>query len=150
MSSEVKEYVLGFAFNEDNTKVILIRKNRPEWQNGFLNGVGGKIESYDENPEYAMAREMFEETGVKTFAKDWKFISTLEGIGYNNINEKLFIYSINLDISQARTIESEEIFTIEVSNLSKEKTLPNVQWLIPLILNLKKDRANYFQIKELY
>ncbi len=40
----MKGYVLGFAFDEDYEWVALIKKNRPQWQAGKLNGVGGKIE----------------------------------------------------------------------------------------------------------
>lgn len=56
------EYVLGFMFNEDESKVLLIMKNRPAWQAGKLNGVGGKIEA-GETPIQAMEREFAEETG---------------------------------------------------------------------------------------
>ena len=40
----MERMVVGFAFTEDRRSVILIRKNRPEWQAGRLNGVGGHIE----------------------------------------------------------------------------------------------------------
>lgn len=51
-----RQYVLGFLFNENLTKVVLVRKKRPEWQCGLLNGVGGKIED-GEPPLDAMVRE---------------------------------------------------------------------------------------------
>ena len=41
------KYVVGFAFNKEKTKVLLIKKTKPDWQAGQLNGIGGKIESYD-------------------------------------------------------------------------------------------------------
>jgi hypothetical protein len=36
------KYCLGFAYfqENENTQVILIRKEKPEWQKGLLNGVG--------------------------------------------------------------------------------------------------------------
>jgi len=37
----VKRYVLGFCFGPSLTTVVLIKKNRPAWQAGRLNGVGG-------------------------------------------------------------------------------------------------------------
>jgi hypothetical protein len=40
----VVEYVVGFAFDTDG-RVALIRKNRPEWQAGRLNGIGGHVEA---------------------------------------------------------------------------------------------------------
>lgn len=48
-------YVVGFMFSSDKTLVTLIRKNRPKWMNGKLNGVGGKIE-IGETPLQAMVR----------------------------------------------------------------------------------------------
>lgn len=42
----------------------MIRKNRPEWQAGRLNGVGGKVETTDADGHAAMVREFTEETGV--------------------------------------------------------------------------------------
>ena len=41
--NEVKHYSVGFLFNDTKTKVCLIKKNRPTWQEGFLNGVGGHL-----------------------------------------------------------------------------------------------------------
>ncbi len=58
----MKNYVLGFVFSPDLSEVYLIRKNRPEWQAGFLNGIGGKVEE-GEAEEQAMAREAWEESG---------------------------------------------------------------------------------------
>ena len=41
----MREYVCGFLFSPDRKKVLLIRKRRPAWQAGKLNGVGGKVDS---------------------------------------------------------------------------------------------------------
>jgi 8-oxo-dGTP diphosphatase len=40
----MQTYACGFLFSLDRTRVLLIRKRRPAWQAGRLNGVGGKIE----------------------------------------------------------------------------------------------------------
>ena len=58
-----REWVVGFLMDSDAEQVILIRKNRPEWQAGKLNGVGGKVEP-GELIGGAMYREFREETGV--------------------------------------------------------------------------------------
>jgi len=52
------KYVVGFRFCGE--QVLLLRKQRPAWQNGKLNGVGGKIER-GETPMLAMACEWIEE-----------------------------------------------------------------------------------------
>lgn len=57
-------HCVGFFFDPSRTRVWLIRKNRPEWQAGRLNGIGGKIE-LGETPHAAMAREFEEEAGLR-------------------------------------------------------------------------------------
>lgn len=69
------QYVLGFAF-DDLGRVALIRKNKPEWQRGLLNGIGGKVES-TESIAIAMKREFYEEAGVRT--SDWEHVGKMFG-----------------------------------------------------------------------
>ena len=47
-----------------NTRVLLVRKDRPKWQKGRYNLVGGKIEK-GETPIEAAVRELKEETGLE-------------------------------------------------------------------------------------
>lgn len=73
----MKVYCLGFAFSPNLDWVVLIQKQRPDWQRGLLNGVGGHVEP----PEYtasAMSREFKEETSVDIPKDDWKQFLTLE------------------------------------------------------------------------
>lgn len=67
------EYVCGFMFQSHFGTVVLIRKNKPEWQKGKLNGVGGKIEP-GEQPIQAMVREFEEETGFRTEVDEWSYL----------------------------------------------------------------------------
>lgn len=62
-------YVAGFMFSEDRPRVLLIEKQRPAWQKGRLNGIGGHIEP-GETPWEAQRREFLEEA-VFGF-DDWK------------------------------------------------------------------------------
>lgn len=64
------EYCVGFAFF--GSDVILIRKARPAFQKGLLNGVGGKLE-LGENFLQAMVREFYEETKTLTSINQWKY-----------------------------------------------------------------------------
>ena len=41
---QIKEYVAGFLFSRDGSLLALILKNKPDWQKGKLNAIGGKIE----------------------------------------------------------------------------------------------------------
>jgi 8-oxo-dGTP diphosphatase len=73
---QIIHYVLGFAFSRDGSHVVLIQKDRPEWQKGKYNGIGGKIE-HNEVPSHAMWREFSEETGVNIPPDHWiPFLTT--------------------------------------------------------------------------
>lgn len=67
-------YVLGFAFDLQRRNVLLICKDHPDWQQGFFNGIGGKIE-YNELPETTMNRESTEEVGLASLP--WRHFATL-------------------------------------------------------------------------
>src|SRR5205085_1283386 len=75
-------YVAGFLFDEEAANVALIRKSKPRWQAGLLNGIGGHVEA-NESPERAMAREFYEETGVLIPISDWKKVAVLN-VGYGS------------------------------------------------------------------
>ena len=56
------DYVAGFLFSEGLTTIALIEKQKPTWQKGKHNAIGGKIEP-NETADEAMRREFREETG---------------------------------------------------------------------------------------
>lgn len=117
-------YVCGFCFIDDD--VILIRKNKPEWQRGKLNGVGGKIES-GETPEQAMVREFIEETGLDTSESDWNHFVTLE----SNKRWIVFFFVATLRNVEPQSITEEKV-GIFPSNPLPSDCLPNLKWLIPI------------------
>lgn len=73
--------VVGFLFNPTLDVVTLIRKDRPKWQAGKLNGIGGRMNE-DEDGIDAMIREFREETGVETTEEDWIQFANLNGPGW--------------------------------------------------------------------
>ena len=125
------EYVVGFAFSENEKYVVLIRKQRPEWQKGALNGPGGHIED-GEGMFNAMAREFKEETGVETNPDAWTHKITIEGNGW-----RVYFLSVILSDDQfvsAKTITDEMISIIPVGELFKYTMISNLRWLIPYCL----------------
>lgn len=135
------KYVAGFMFNKTKTKVALIRKNKPEWQKGLLNGIGGKIEE-GEHMIDAMCREFKEETGLKTFYYDWKHLVNLESKRDNWIVD--FFYSDTLleNLDELKTTTDEEVIIIDVSNLDNESVIPNLRWLIKMCFDEKHIGGN--------
>lgn len=130
-----QEYVAGFLHDDD--LVAMVEKNRPEWQAGLLNGIGGKIEQSDLLPVSAMTREFEEETGVYISEREWQHFLTLEGT-----QSRVYCYAA-FDtggwLSKVRTVEDEEIRLIPFEFLDEYYTVPNVKWIVPLMLQ----RENY-------
>lgn len=69
----ITNYVVGFAFDQYGA-VALINKNKPAWQKGKWNGVGGHIEPTDPSTRYAIAREFHEETAMYTQPEQWRHV----------------------------------------------------------------------------
>jgi 8-oxo-dGTP diphosphatase len=139
--THLKEYVLGFCFDPTEQYVILIEKNRPLWQKGLLNGVGGKIE-HGELPLEAMNREFFEETGLTV--SDWTQYAILSGSDF-----KIHIFSGHGNPAEAKSITDEQIVTAEVSCLDETQTISNLKWLVPMALSVKYDSCKFFDICEI-
>jgi 8-oxo-dGTP diphosphatase len=122
-------YVVGFMFKDD--RVLLIRKNKPDWQKGRLNGVGGKIEP-GELPLNAMIREFEEETGL--VQRHWTEFVIMSGPGW-----RIHFYRAIGDIDSAHQMEAEPLEIIHLPTLYQQHTIPNLQWLIPLSLDATVD-----------
>lgn len=124
------EYVAGLLFSEDKRHVALVRKNRPEWQAGRLNAIGGKIEP-GEAPYQAMRREFIEETGVDRY--DWKRFAVLTGEHF----VVHFYAAFNTEaLKAAQTKEDEEIEHWYVPTVLNDTSLmPNLRVMIPLALD---------------
>jgi 8-oxo-dGTP diphosphatase len=123
-----KQYVVGFMFSANKGHVVLIRKNRPDWQKGKLNGVGGKIE-LGEFPIKAMIREFQEETGVDTNILDWRLFATMEGP-----ESKIYLYTGTSEpyCKGAQTVTDEHIDYYPSSDFDIYNCVPNLKWLIPM------------------
>lgn len=126
-------YCCGFAFDYKREHVLLIIKNRPQWQAGKANGVGGKIEE-GEAPEKAMAREFLEEAEVAIAPEHWKLHVIL---GVSDV-AKVYFYSTvmsNLTLShlEGKVNDVREQFFVCNADSLPENVIPNLKWLVPLI-----------------
>ena len=137
----MQRYVAGFMFDMAG-HVGLVRKAKPEWQKGKLNGIGGKIEDGEE-PHRAMQREFKEETGVDTYLSDWRHFATLRGNDF-----EVCFFKAEGDLRDLRTVEEEEIVVQRVSDITVYNAIPNLTWLLPLAVAENFDRTNHFTIIE--
>lgn len=125
----MSEYCLGFAFSKSLDRVILIKKKKPEWQAGKLNGIGGKMEPM-ESSVGAMAREFMEETGLHVPERDWTRVGRLQ---FGDTAVHLFTAAIDWITSIPRRDCSEgRVAWIFWDGNTERPVIPNLRWIIPL------------------
>lgn len=87
---------------------MTIKKNRPAWQAGRKNGVGGKVEEVDWCLEEAMRREFQEETGVETEVAQWVNFGSHVRPGDFHLDPhsySLHLYSTVLSTEQCQAVQ---------------------------------------------
>ena len=125
----MKNYVLGFAFNDCH--VLLIEKKRPKWQNGLYNGLGGHIEE-GEQPVAAMVREFEEECGIITNESEWEQFAIMKG---NDWMCYCFRSRNVFNLSEATQTTDEKHKVINAYTLENYKTVSNIPALIGLAMD---------------
>ena len=131
-------YSCGFCFSESRKVVLLIKKNKPTWQAGKLNGIGGHIEEGEDSLE-AMRREMQEEAGITV--DDWVLFCKMENPAW----ECNFFYAFSNLILDAKSLTDEIVAPYQVSSLfwGPYKLIPNLHYLIPLALDESVQKPIY-------
>ena len=122
-------------FDDFGERVVLIRKNRPEWQVGKANGVGGKVEP-GELPMAAMVREFREETGVETTSFDWENFAVMTGTDFHDFEIAFYrgYSSLFLASAKTKTDEAIEIWETDAISINAMDPVPNLKWLVPMAL----------------
>jgi len=145
------DYVLGFAFNSDISQILLIRKNRPDWQKGKYNGVGGKILDSEKGKtsNVAMVREFEEETGLRTRLSQWTICANLWGNGHNDMIDTdwyMDVFAIKLsdgEFAQAISMTDELIMRFNVADLPMFHCISNLACLIPIAKATLNNEIDY-------
>jgi 8-oxo-dGTP diphosphatase len=125
------EYVCGFLFAHERAFVALIEKQRPDWQKGKFNGVGGKIES-GEAAQHAMWREFLEETGADVAPSRWTKFATLQHLSRDGV---VHFFKADADPSRPAEIYSrtdERVLWCPAHYLAGLPVMDNLRWLIPM------------------
>jgi 8-oxo-dGTP diphosphatase len=128
------EYVVGFLFDSSMDKVILIKKNRPDWQKGLLNGVGGYVEDDERyHPKQTMVREFEEETGVVTEESFWKSVCILT---FPDAEITFYYAADNETFLKCKTTTDEEIkqFWVDSAIEGSYATIDNIPMLLELCI----------------
>ncbi|MBA3724080.1 MAG: NUDIX domain-containing protein [Candidatus Levybacteria bacterium] len=122
----MKTFSLGFVFDASMERVLLIHKNRPDWQKGKLNGIGGKVEE-GEDSLGCMVRETLEETGLRIDAKDWKHFAQIHD-AYGLVAVYAAVYTGSP--ADAKNAEDQKVEWIVIQHLPTT-VIKNLRWLIP-------------------
>ena len=136
-------------FSEDKTEVALIRKQKPEWQKGKLNGIGGKCE-IGEYDNFAMVREFKEETGNETSRDQWDLFCIMRGKNIDDEEFEVVCFFTTGDLSKLKTMETEvvEIHKLQDINPLRNDMIENLCWLISLALDgLQDGRPSYTRVE---
>jgi 8-oxo-dGTP diphosphatase len=141
----MKTYVLGFAFDEQKTQVLLVQKQKPKWQEGLLNGIGGKIKP-NENACNAMYRECYEETNL---ILGWENKGFMSGINNDKSPFECHIfYAYDNKIFDFKQVEEEPLALHSPFVIIRPDyegfIVPNLSFLIPF--GLCKDHSNFITI----
>ncbi len=120
-----EKYVVGFLIR-DEEEVLLVKKNRPAWQKGKWNGVGGKVER-GEDVAAAMSREFKEEAGARI--RTWREFAKLKDTGAD------ISFLVAHGDPKIRTTTDELVRWHPISGLHKLPTVPDVYPLVLLALD---------------
>lgn len=132
MDEKKTEYVCGFLLTPPmGATVALISKNRPKWQAGKVNGIGGKIEP-NESPHEAMVREFREETGASVL--DWEHVITYHDQWHTATIYFFRAFANRHLIEIVGSMTDEQVSVYQVSKLPGN-VIDNLRWLIPLCLD---------------
>jgi len=131
---------VGFVFSEDLKNVLLLRKARPAWQSGLLNGIGGHCEHDDLTFASTMRRECFEEAGLDIPVDKWVMFAQLYDFNEGDWMVVAFCaIAPYLDLEHAVKFtkdKDERIEIISVDSLQvQDRILSNARWLVPMAID---------------
>lgn len=138
-----RQFVVGFMFDtlEPHANVLLCKKQRPKWQAGKLNGIGGEVKQ-GESIIQAMIREFREETGVRF--DGWMYFCKMRYIEQETIH---FFYGVGSVIHDCKTKTDELLVTQRVRDLAayNDGCVSDLRWLIPMAFGMTKENCEYIE-----
>lgn len=134
-------YSVGFAFTANGKEMAAILKNRPKWQNGKRNGIGGHVEA-GEQPAQAQSREFYEEAGVLIAPEDWHGFAILEGEDWMVTCFSTFTDDVRRVLHNLTDEGLVECLPVE--EILAGPIIPNLRYLVPLALDKDQTGAPCF------
>jgi 8-oxo-dGTP diphosphatase len=147
MSKDIKtgrQFVCGFMFDalDIGARVLLTQKQRPKWQAGKLNGIGGEV-NRGESFNQAMMREFREETG-NSFDK-WTYFCRMRYIDHETIH---FFYGVGALFYECKTQTDEPLINLSVQTLIHhyDHCVADVRWLVPMAFGMAQENCRYLEV----
>ena len=143
-------YVVALCSDPATGQILLLRKRRPAWQAGLLNGPGGKVEA-GETPAEAAVRELAEETTIALGVDDLDHLCTLAGDSDGTGGTfqvdffRAFCPADQLTAAAGNPPTDEQLEVHHVDDLPASMHA-NLRWLVPLAA----DPALRYQPFEVY
>ena len=137
--------VLGFVFDENLEKVLLIKKLKPEWQNGLKNGIGGKVESFDSSVFDSIHREVLEESALDI--SEWKLVGSMNGQEGWRVDVFCTVYGGLY--SDASSVTKEKVEWHDVDRLPSD-IIPNLRWLVPMCKDFINNDNGFVSFSAVY
>ena len=123
----MKHYCVGFAFYK--SEVLLILKDRPDFQKGKLNGIGGSIEP-NETSVQAMVREFKEGTSVYIPDNEWIYNGHLNDTVLSEA--KVDVYCTLLNEEKYQQLKHVELQGLKLSKNEPLRFINVFEELVPL------------------
>jgi len=128
----MKLYTVGFVFDKELEQVLLVHKQKPAFQVGYLNGVGGKIEDGETAVE-CMARECQEEATLEIPVEEWAECATIKDTNGMNPGAVIYVFAAQYkgNTSDAVQNDYEEIGWFPYQPLP-DNVWHNLPFIIPM------------------
>ncbi len=132
MANRKTRYTVGFIFDRTCQYVLLVHKRKPRWQQGKLNGVGGKVKR-NETLIQCISRETREECCLSIKPSAWKRVGTIQHRRSSNDVGTVAVFAARFlgDRHKARRGDHEEVMWCLVDALPSN-ALSGVRWLVLL------------------
>lgn len=128
------EHVVGYVFNPDRSRVLMIKKNRPKCLDGKWNGLGGRVEP-DETPLNAMVRELAEESGLHVPQPWWYYFARMDRPDGSPLH---FFRSDYHDLEEAKSLTDETVTTWKCQDIC---ALPPSRVCTPWLIQIARYRV---------
>jgi len=139
-----QEFVVGLVFDRALETVLLIEKNRPAWQAGSLNGLGGSVNN-EEPMRYAVTREVLEESGLYYPQAEWTDV--MREVVFNPATGRRAIIGVFAAVHELEQFNpvsktDEQVRLVRVKDIKQFKLVRGVQGYVQLSINALRGKQS--------